>query len=194
MRAYFFPFLLGNLIGLAIAFWVAALPDSWLFNAYDYGNWQIPLWDSHYTEDVSSKFSGLTNQALFLRYAAFILSEGYWYIALPTIFTCGYTRLRIESQKSPFWNRIGKTFDWTILLSTGIFILLCIQPSCPISDSSGNPVVSLLSRMTFFLLLVIPFWATLICPLILGSLVFMALCFNNSQPKIPEYRFAQPNT
>ncbi len=186
MRTYVIPFLLGITIGLSIAFLVSSMPDSWVMNHFDYGEWQIPLWDLNRLTYVPDKFMFLTSQALVLRFAAFLIQEGYWYLAIPTLVTCIYTRLRIESRRSPGWDRLFETLDWTLLVSVCVALLMSFNLRLA---GENNWLDYVLSRMTFSWVFFILFWISLVIPVIVGSVIFTILFHCDKKQKLPMYRF-----
>jgi hypothetical protein len=192
MRSYVIPFWAGITIGVAIAFIVATFPDSYLMNTNDYGQWKIPLWDDAVHSSTQSKdLIALTNQALVLRFAGFMLKEGYWFVATPTIITCLYARLRTEARRSRTWNRIFESFEWTFMSSVAFAVYVCLTA---ISGSLDNCLELVLGRTTLFLAVLAATWFTLLGPAVLGLAVFLILTYRDNRPQVPEYRYSPPGS
>lgn len=188
MRAYVVPFALGIWLGMLVAFLLTSLPDPWILNTTDYGTYLIPNWDSEIIREPTAHITNLTNQALLLRFSAFMLQEGYWYLAIPTIITCGYTRLRMEARRSANWNRLFATFDWMLAASTIVTVFL----STPSMIHEHNPLECFLTTCICACLLQLYFWGSVIGPLALGAFTYSILAYRDSRPEMPLYRFANP--
>jgi len=79
MRPYVLPFALGISIGLLFSFVATALPDSWILERAGFSAWKIPHFFDKATNPGVNPSEGLTNAAVILRYAAFMLENGYWF-------------------------------------------------------------------------------------------------------------------
>ncbi len=96
---------------MILAFLVTAFPDSWVLEKAGFGAWKVPQFLEQAPRHGSSATEGLTNMAVLLRYAAFMMENGYWFLAVPTMITCGYTKLRIIAKNSPKWDPMFEAFD-----------------------------------------------------------------------------------
>ncbi len=118
MRPYVLPFALGITVGMIFAFLVTAFPDSWVLEQSGFGAWKVPQFLEKVPRHASSGTEGLMSMAVLLRYAAFMMENGYWFLAVPTIITCGYTKLNIISQNSPKWASMFDAFNSMTKLAT----------------------------------------------------------------------------
>lgn len=166
MRPYVIPFALGITVGLLFSFLVTALPHSWVLEKAGFSDWQVPHFFQEGAGVGTNPNEGLTNMAVLLRYVAFMLENGYWFLAIPTIITCGYTKLRLLSIGSEKWEPLFEAFEILARFTAGTAVFFSLFAAW---FYTGNAVEQFTMMVTLIFVALSVFWSALCIPFLVAS-------------------------
>ncbi|MBX9952888.1 MAG: hypothetical protein K2Y39_27185 [Candidatus Obscuribacterales bacterium] len=161
MRPYVIPFTLGITIGLLFSFLATALPNSWFLEKAGFAAWKVPHFFQEGASPGSNPNEGLTNIAVILRYAAFMMENGYWFLAIPTMITCGYTKLRLLSIGSEKWEPLFHSFEMLMKFTAGTAVFFSLSAAW---FYTGNAIEQFTMMVTLVFVALSVFWSALLIP------------------------------
>lgn len=173
MRPYVLPFALGISIGLLFSFVATALPDSWILERAGFSAWKIPHFFDKATNPGVNPSEGLTNAAVILRYAAFMLENGYWFFAIPTLITCGYTKLRLLAKRSEEWDQMFHFAELVMKLSVFASVFFSLFAAWAYT---GNVIEQLTMMVSLIFATLTVFWLTMSFSFSIALVMNPAVC------------------
>jgi len=185
MRPYVIPFAVGITVGLLFSFLATALPNSWVLEKAGFGAWKIPHFFQEGAGAGSNPCEGLTDLAVLLRYAAFMLENGYWFLAIPTLITCGYTKLRLLSVGSEKWEPMFNSFHLLIRFFVGAALFFSLFAAW---FYTGNAIEQFTMMVTLVFVALSVFWSVLSLPVVVAlaiNLTPMVTDFWTRRSEIP---------
>lgn len=174
MRPYVIPFAVGITVGLLFSFLATALPNSWVLEKAGFSAWKIPHFFQEGAGAISNPCEGLTDLAVLLRYAAFMLENGYWFLAIPTLITCGYTKLRLLSVGSEKWEPMFNAFHLLIRFFAGAALFFSLFAAW---FYTGNAIEQFTMMVSLVFVAFSIFWSVLSIPIVVALAINLAPMF-----------------